>query len=77
MSLPRALTVRAGRTALAQLKKDGFSADAFSTMLGASGGPKWLVRYAKNQSPSGLSAPVKRKLVNLCASTKSLNRWVQ
>lgn len=43
MSLPRALTVRAGRTALARLKKDGFSPDAFSTMLGASGGPKWLV----------------------------------
>jgi hypothetical protein len=43
MSLPRALTVRAGRTALARLERDGFRADAFSTMLGASGGPKWLV----------------------------------
>jgi hypothetical protein len=40
---PRALTIRAGRKAIAQMERDGFSPDAFSTMLGASGGPKWLV----------------------------------
>jgi hypothetical protein len=37
------LTVRAGREALASLRRDGFRADSFSTLLGASGGPKWLV----------------------------------
>ncbi len=37
------LVVRAGRDALATLRRDGFRADAFSTLLGASGGPKWLV----------------------------------
>ncbi|HYC55923.1 MAG TPA: patatin-like phospholipase family protein [Candidatus Binatia bacterium] len=38
-----ALTVRAGREALQTLRNGGFRADAFSTLLGASGGPKWLV----------------------------------
>jgi len=42
-TFPRALTVRAGRKAIAAIERDGFSPDAFSTMLGASGGPKWLV----------------------------------
>ncbi|MBI5504511.1 MAG: patatin-like phospholipase family protein [Deltaproteobacteria bacterium] len=36
-------TVRAGAEALATLRREGFSADSFSTLLGASGGPKWLV----------------------------------
>ncbi len=37
------LSIRAGRTALAQLRDGGFDRDAFSTLVGASGGPKWLV----------------------------------
>ncbi len=37
------LTVRAGAEALATLRREGFRADSFSTLLGASGGPKWLV----------------------------------
>ncbi len=37
------LSLRAGPSALAELREHGFSADRFSTMLGASGGPKWLV----------------------------------
>ena len=40
---PRVLTIRAGRQALATLERDGFRPDDFSSMLGASGGPKWLV----------------------------------
>lgn len=39
------LTIRAGRQALSALR-NGFSADLFSTLLGASGGPKWLVLAA-------------------------------
>ena len=39
----RNLIVLAGSEALAMLRRDGFRADAFSTLLGASGGPKWLV----------------------------------
>lgn len=37
------LTIRAGASALARLRDRGFAPDDFSTMLGASGGPKWLV----------------------------------
>lgn len=37
------LDVYAGKNALARIKQDGFSADLFDYMLGASGGPKWFV----------------------------------
>jgi len=40
---PSMLTVRAGSEARATLMREGFRADSFSTLLGASGGPKWLV----------------------------------
>jgi hypothetical protein len=45
-SSPRALTVRAGRRAIERIRRDGFRPDDFSTLLGASGGPKWLVLAA-------------------------------
>lgn len=38
-----ALTIRAGAEALALLRDGGFDPDDFSTVVGASGGPKWLV----------------------------------
>lgn len=41
--MPRGLTIRAGSHALARLRDGGFDPDWFSTLLGASGGPKWLV----------------------------------
>ncbi|HXC52197.1 MAG TPA: hypothetical protein VN634_15030 [Candidatus Limnocylindrales bacterium] len=58
-----ALTVRAGREALATLERDGFRADAFSTLLGASGGPKWLVlasldRVIARRLVAGRTAPL-------------------
>lgn len=37
------LTIRAGKTAQEQIRERGFSPDLFSTLVGASGGPKWLV----------------------------------
>jgi len=37
------LTLRAGPVALASLREQGFEPDLFSTLMGASGGPKWLV----------------------------------
>ena len=40
------LVVRAGHQALAEIERNGFRPDAFSTLLGASGGPKWLVLSA-------------------------------
>ncbi len=45
MSRPdsRLLTLRAGASALASLRNEGFAPELFSTLVGASGGPKWLV----------------------------------
>jgi len=41
-----ALQVFAGREAARRLARDGWSADQFSLLLGASGGPKWFVLAA-------------------------------
>jgi hypothetical protein len=37
------LDIYAGKTALKRIKEQGFNADLFDFMLGASGGPKWFV----------------------------------
>lgn len=37
------LAVRAGKRATRKLRSEGFHADLFGTLVGASGGPKWLV----------------------------------
>lgn len=39
----RSLVLRAGGRAAARLREEGLQADLFSTLVGASGGPKWLV----------------------------------
>ena len=57
------LTIRAGRDAVAALRRDGFRADAFTTLLGASGGPKWLVlasidRLLARRLVAGRSVPL-------------------
>lgn len=39
----RALQIQIGRIAREQIAKEGWNPDLFSNMLGASGGPKWLV----------------------------------
>lgn len=39
----KALTVYAGRKAAAQLAENGWKPELFSLLLGASGGPKWLI----------------------------------
>ena len=39
----RHLTIRAGRRAADRLRAEGFHPDLFGTLVGASGGPKWLV----------------------------------
>ena len=37
------LVIRAGARAADRLREEGFHADLFGTLVGASGGPKWLV----------------------------------
>ena len=39
----RSLVIRAGQRATDRLRAEGFHPDLFSTLVGASGGPKWLV----------------------------------
>lgn len=39
----RALSVYLGREAARRIADQGWSADLFSLLLGASGGPKWLI----------------------------------
>lgn len=41
--MAKALSVYLGAEAAAQIKKEGWSADLFSGLLGASGGPKWFI----------------------------------
>lgn len=43
MGAPSSLVIRAGVRAAARLREQGFHADLFDTLVGASGGPKWLV----------------------------------
>ena len=43
MAVPRSLVIRAGVRAAARLREEGFHAHLFDTLVGASGGPKWLV----------------------------------
>ena len=40
---PRNLVLRAGSEALAEIREEGLSRDRITTLVGASGGPKWLV----------------------------------
>ena len=46
MSSNRRLVIRAGPTAARRLREEGFHPDLFGTLVGASGGPKWLVLRA-------------------------------
>ena len=39
----RALAVNLGKEAARQIEREGWSADLFSLLLGASGGPKWFI----------------------------------
>ena len=46
MPSPKHLIVRAGPRAARRLREEGFHPDLFTTLVGASGGPKWLVLRA-------------------------------
>lgn len=57
------LTLRAGPEARAAIARDGVTADMFSAMLGASGGPKWLAlagldRYLAGEFFRGRQKPL-------------------
>lgn len=61
--ITRSLTLRAGPEAHARILADGISPDLFGSMIGASGGPKWLVlsgldRYLAGEFFRGRQAPL-------------------
>ncbi len=72
MSTAQPLTIRAGATARRRLCDEGFQADAFSTLVGASGGPKWLVlRHLDEVLSERLIGRRKSPLVTLGSSIGS------
>jgi hypothetical protein len=68
----RNLVVRAGATAAERLRAEGFQPDLFSTLVGASGGPKWLVlRHLDETLVERLIAPRQTPLDTLGSSIGS------
>ena len=77
-----ALTIRAGRVALAHLRERGWDPDAFSTLLGASGGPKWLVlsqidRVLAGQFIAPRRSPLPHKTAAATAQARPVARQVR
>ncbi|MCF2946747.1 patatin-like phospholipase family protein [Paraglaciecola aquimarina] len=59
----RLLDIYAGKKAFMRIQQEGFSADLFDTILGASGGPKWFVlagldRYIFPEFFAGRAKPI-------------------
>jgi len=50
---PKHFSLQAGSEALATIESEGFSEDKVGSMIGASGGPKWLVLSALDQWLAG------------------------
>lgn len=63
------LSILAGPRALRRLRSEGLHADQFSTLLGASGGPKWFVLYGLDRYLFGdFFAGRQRELITLGSS---------
>ncbi len=72
MGAPRSLVIRAGVRAAARLRDEGFHADLFDTLVGASGGPKWLVlRHLDDALIDHVILPRERPLDTLGSSIGS------
>ena len=80
MSAVPPLVFRAGAAARRQLEERGFEADAFTSLVGASGGPKWLVlRHLDDVLIGRLLAGRSRPLTTLGSSIGSMRHacWAQ
>jgi hypothetical protein len=73
LEISRVLSVRAGSRALARLRERGFAPELFTTWLGASGGPKWLVLYGIDQVLAERWLPRAGRSVALLGS--SIGSW--
>ncbi|MFP6626090.1 MAG: patatin-like phospholipase family protein [Deltaproteobacteria bacterium] len=67
------LILRAGAAAQERLVRDGFDPKLFSTMLGASGGPKWLVLSHIDRVLARRFVTGRRRRLNLLGS--SIGAW--
>ena len=68
-----ALQLYAGPTALRRIQREGLCADSFSTIVGASGGPKWYVLYGMDRYLLGEFFAERRK--PLIALGSSAGAW--
>lgn len=67
------LRLRAGATALARIRADGLTPDAFDLVPGASGGPKWLVLSGLDRALFAHWFPRRRRPLDLVGS--SIGAW--
>lgn len=67
------LSIRAGRTALKLIQSEGFGVDSFDLMLGASGGPKWLVLSGLDRALFTEWLPARSRPLDLIGS--SIGAW--
>lgn len=68
-----ALTIRVGARARARLEAEGFQRDDFTTLVGASGGPKWLVLGAMDRVLCERLLPERREPLHVLGS--SIGAW--
>ncbi|QDP00939.1 patatin-like phospholipase family protein [Thalassotalea sp. PS06] len=69
------LDIYAGKNALATLKQQGFSQELFSTMIGASGGPKWFSLYGLDKYLFGELFQDRTSELNLIGSSAGAFRF--
>jgi hypothetical protein len=69
MSKSRHLVIRAGPRAASRLREEGFHADLFDTLVGASGGPKWLVLRALDEFWAERLLPGRARPLDLLGSS--------
>lgn len=63
------IEIYAGSSARRQIEQHGFRAELFSSLLGASGGPKWLILYGLDHYLLGEFFKARRQPLNLLGSS--------
>ena len=69
------LDIYAGETAIKTIKQQGFSADLFTQMLGASGGPKWFTLFGLDKYLFGEFFKNRTQELNLIGSSAGAFRF--
>lgn len=69
------LDIYAGESALKKIKQEGFSQEMFTTMLGASGGPKWFTLFGLDKYLLGEFFKHRNSPLNLIGSSAGAFRF--